>query len=357
MSLGSTRIDKVRDILSELHLDAFYISHIPNIRYLTGFSGSSAAILITNKKNYFVTDFRYKDQSAAQIKGFEVIINYNHSEEFKKVFDEYKLRKIGFESKHVVYSTFEDFKKKFTEAELVPVFERIEKLTMQKTPDEIAKIKKAVEISDRTFSKMLEFIKPGMTELEVSAEITYTHKKFGASKDSFDPIVASGWRGSLPHGIASDKVIEKGEMVTLDFGCVYDGFCSDITRTIALGEPSDKLKDIYNIVLNAQQKAINAAHAGASSKEVDGKARDLISGAGFGDNFGHGLGHGLGIEVHELPGLSPRTDMPLPENLVVTIEPGIYVESLGGVRIEDDILITANGCEVLNKSPKELIII
>ena len=354
---SANRITKVIGILDELNLDAFYVNYIPNIRYLSGFSGSSALVIISKKKQYFLSDFRYKDQSAAQVKGYEIIINYVASDELAKIFTAEKYKRVGFESSRVTVSSLENLKKLFPVIEFVPVFERIEKLTMPKSPDEIECIKKAVEISDRTFDKLLKFIKPGMTELEVSAEITYTHKKLGASKDSFDPIVASGWRGALPHGIASEKIIEKGEMVTLDFGCIYNGFASDITRTISMGEPLPEMKKIYGIVLEAQLKAIAAAKEGASSKAVDGVARDLIAAAGYGDKFGHGLGHGLGIDVHEGPSLNQRTDLPLPLGSVVTIEPGIYVEGLGGVRIEDDIVITAAGCEVLNKAPKELIIL
>lgn len=355
--MSISRIEKVRENLNELSLDAFLVSHIPNIRYLSGFSGSSATIVIGKAKNYFVTDFRYKEQSAAEVKGFEIIISNTPADELKKIFDTETCMKVGFESGHVIFNTVENYRKTFGEIEFVPVLDSIEKLTMKKSPEEIEKIKKAIDITDKTFSKMLEFIKPGMTELEVSAEITYTQKKLGASKDSFDPIVASGWRGALPHGIASDKIIQKGEMVTLDFGCVYEGFCSDLTRTIAVGEPSEEMKNIYKIVLDAQLKAINAAKTGISSKALDSVARDFISNAGFGDKFGHGLGHGLGIEVHEMPGLNQRTNITLIESTVVTIEPGIYVEGLGGVRIEDDILISNSGCEILNKSSKELIII
>lgn len=351
------RIEKVREILGELSLDAFCITHLPNIRYLSGFSGSAGTIFIGKDKNYFITDFRYKNQSAEQVKGFEIIISYNNVDEFKKIFEKEGFKKIGFEASHVVVSGADSFKQNFPGVEFVPVMERIEKLTMQKTPDEIEKIKKAAEISDRTFEKILKFIKPGMRELEVSAEITYTHKKLGAAKDSFDAIVASGYRGALPHGVASDKIIQKGEMVTIDFGCVYDGFCSDITRTISVGEPSEEMRKIYGIVLEAQLKAVAAAKGGVSSKSVDSVARDFIASKGYGDKFGHGLGHGLGIEVHEIPSVSQRADMPLPVGTVVTIEPGIYVEGLGGVRIEDDVLITNDGCEILNKAPKELIII
>jgi Xaa-Pro aminopeptidase len=352
-----SRIEKIREILDELSLDAFYITHIPNIRYITGFSGSSAFVLITKNQNYFLTDFRYKEQSAEQVKGFDIIINYLANEEMKKLFEKHGFKKVGFESTHLTVHQLENLEKNFAGVSFKPVAERIEKLTMVKTPDEVAKVKKAIEISDKTFSKLLEIIKPGMTEKDVSAEITYWHKKFGAEKDSFDPIVASGWRGALPHGIASDKVINVGEMVTLDFGCVYDGFCSDITRTISVGEPSDEMKKIYNIVLESQLKAIDTAKTGITTKELDSSARDYIKSKGYGEKFGHGLGHGLGIEVHEMPSVSQRMDMKLEEGVIVTIEPGIYVENLGGVRIEDDVVIKNGGCEVMNKSPKELIII
>jgi len=228
---------------------------------------------------------------------------------------------------------------------------------MVKTDEELSRIRKACEITDRVFEKMLEVIRPGMAEKDVSAEISYWHKKYGADKDSFDPIVASGWRGALPHGIASDKIINSGEMVTLDFGCICDGFCSDLTRTISVGEPSKEMKKIYDTVLKSQIMAIKAAKEGVSTKEVDKVARDFINESGYEGKFGHGLGHGLGIEVHEMPSVSQKMDMLLPANVVVTIEPGIYVEGLGGVRIEDDIIIKQGGSEIINKAPKELIVI
>jgi Xaa-Pro aminopeptidase len=352
-----SRIEKLQELLEKKNLDAFFITHIPNIRYLTNFSGSSAFVIISKKVNYFITDFRYKDQSHAEVKGYEIIINYNNNEEIKKIFEKNGFKKIGFESGRLSYNAVEKLKKDYAGIEFVPLFEEVEKLTLQKTPDELNKLKKACEITDKAFSRVLELIRPGMTELDVSAEITYAHKKLGALKDSFEPIVASGWRGALPHGIASDKVIQHGEMVTLDFGCVYEGFCSDMTRTIAVGEPNDEMKKIYQIVFDAQLKALDAAKAGMTSKQLDNVARDYIKSKGFGDNFGHGLGHGLGIEVHEMPSVSQRGEMMLVPESIVTIEPGIYVENLGGVRIEDDIILKENGCEIMNKSRKELIIL
>lgn len=355
--MQDSRIEKIKAILDELKLDAFYVTHIPNIRYLTGFSGSAATLLISKKKKYFLTDFRYKEQSAQQVKGFEIIINYQADEELKKIIAKEGFKSFAFESTHLTVHQLDTLEKTFSNVKFTAVPERIEKLTMIKTPDELVKMQKAIDITDDVFAKLLDIIKPGMKENDVAAQITYWHKMLGADKDSFDPIVASGWRGALPHGMASDKIIEKGEMVTLDFGCVYNGFCSDMTRTISVGEPSAEMKKIYEIVKTAQHSAVDAAKSGITTKQLDSVARDYIYAQGFEGKFGHGLGHGLGIEVHEMPSVSQRMDMALPVNSVVTVEPGIYVEGLGGVRIEDDILITGGGCEVLNKSPKELIII
>jgi len=344
-------------MLGELDADVFYITHIPNIRYLTGFSGSSAFTAITKNNKYFVTDFRYEKQSAEQVIGFEISINYQSLDELKKIFESENVKSAAFESTRLTVDKLEKLNMALPYVKFIPAAEKIEKFTMCKLHTEIETIKKAVDITDKTFNKILTIIKPGMSEKDVSAEITYWHKKFGADKDAFDPIVASGTRGAYPHGIASDKKIKTGEMVTLDFGCVYNGFCSDLTRTIAVGDPSDEMKKVYRIVLDAQMKAIEHARAGVSTIELDNAARGYIKSKGYGEKFGHGLGHGLGIEVHEIPSVSQRMDMKIPDDVVLTIEPGIYIEGIGGVRIEDDVLIKNGGCEVLNKANKELIII
>ena len=352
-----SRIEKLRALLEEKSLDAYYINYNPNVRYLTGFSGTAGSVLITKSKDYFITDFRYKDQSHKEVHGFEIFINYSAAEELKCIFESEGINILGFEATHMSYANYEKNIAAFPGVKLIPVTDAVEKLTMQKTEDELAKIQKAIDITDMTFLKVLEMIKPGIKELDVSAEITYIQKKLGAVKDSFEPIVASGWRAALPHGIASGKIIEKGDIVTLDFGCVYEGFCSDMTRTVAVGDPGDEIKKIYQIVLDAQRIAVNTARSGISSRSVDSAARDYITSKGYGENFGHGLGHGLGIEVHEMPSLSQRMDITLLENSVVTAEPGIYIENLGGVRIEDDVVLKPDGCIVMNKSPKELIIV
>ena len=352
-----SRLEKIRKLLDEFSLDAFYITHIPNIRYITGFSGSSAYVIITKDKDYFFTDFRYKEQSADQVKGFEIIVNTNPSAEVNRILNESGIKNAGFESTHITYHQLDNLKSAHAGISFKPMPEYIEKLTMQKNPDELLKIEKACGITDKVFENILGIIKPGMKERDISAEISYLHKLFGAEKDSFDPIVASGWRGALPHGMASDKIMESGEMVTLDFGCVYEGFCSDMTRTISLGKPGDEMKKIYDIVLESQKSAVSAAKEGITTIQLDAVARDYINSKGYEGKFGHGLGHGLGIEVHEMPSVSRKSDIKILLNTVVTIEPGIYIEGLGGVRIEDDIIIKENGCEILNNSTKELIII
>ena len=228
---------------------------------------------------------------------------------------------------------------------------------MIKTEQEINIIKVACEIADHAFTHILGFIKPGKTELEVSNELEFFMRKQGATQSSFDTIVASGLRSALPHGVATNKVIEKGDFVTLDFGALYNGYISDITRTVAVGEPSEKLVDMYNTVLASQLLALEKVGPGLTGIQADAIARDYLKEKGYGEAFGHSLGHGIGLEVHEGPGLSMRSDTVLEPGMAVTIEPGVYLPGIGGVRIEDDILITETGNELLTHSSKELIIL
>ncbi|WP_390485644.1 M24 family metallopeptidase, partial [Staphylococcus pseudintermedius] len=233
----------------------------------------------------------------------------------------------------------------------------IETIRQTKDEGEIKAIQKAAQIVDEAYKYILTLVKPGMTEKEVKAHLESKMLHLGADDTSFDTIVASGIRGAMPHGVASDKVIQSGEMVTLDFGAYYNGYCSDITRTFAVGQPSEEMVKIYNIVLKSQEAAIAAIRPGMTGKEMDSIARDIITEAGYGKHFGHSLGHGIGLDIHELPGLSQKSDVVLEKNHCVTIEPGIYVEGLGGVRIEDDILITENGGERFTNCTKDLIIL
>jgi Xaa-Pro aminopeptidase len=224
-----------------------------------------------------------------------------------------------------------------------------------KTEKELEKMAKAADIADQAFHHIIGYIRPGVTERAVALELEIYMKKLGASALSFETIAASGVRSSMPHGIATDKIIEDGDFLTLDFGCVYDGYCSDMTRTVVVGKATQKQKKIYGVVLEAQIAALNAIREGINGIDVDKIARDVISSRGYGEYFGHGLGHGVGLEVHEEPRLSPTGTKKLLENMVVTDEPGIYIPGFGGVRIEDLIVVKKDGCEVLSKSPKQLI--
>ena len=263
---------------------------------------------------------------------------------------------LGFESRAISHEQFLRYVE-VLEVELQRTTDLIEGLRVIKEQEEIEKIRKAVEITDAAFAHILDFIKPGVTEREIALELEFYQKRMGGEKNAFDFIVASGQRSALPHGVASEKVIEKGDFVTLDFGVFYQGYCSDLTRTVVVGEPDEKQREVYELVLKAQLAVIENVKAGMSCKEVDEIARGIIGDAGYRENFGHGLGHGIGLEIHEGPRVSFTSETILQTGMVMTNEPGIYIPGWGGVRIEDDLLITEEGCEVLNKAPKELIIL
>ena len=239
----------------------------------------------------------------------------------------------------------------------LPAQKLVDALRAAKDDGEIALMTKAQEITDRAFSEILKFIQPGMTEQEIAAKLQYDMLRFGAEKMSFDPIVVSGPNGSLPHGIPSAKQVQQGEFITMDFGCKYGGYCSDMTRTVALGEPTGEMQKVYQTVLEAQLAGIAVTKAGVPGKSIDAAARKVIEDAGYGEYFGHGYGHSLGIEIHESPNANTREETLLPVGAVVSAEPGIYLPGKFGVRIEDVTVLTADGCMVLTKSPKELIIL
>lgn len=340
-------------------LDALIVSSLHNVRYLTSFSGSNALCVVKQKDATFLTDGRYAEQSVDEVSRiFKLTITalglYEGLAKQKLL---HGCRRIGFESHYVSYAQYRTMKKLCPSFSFVPTTDVVERLAVLKDAEEIAAIQKAVDISDKVFGKVLAMIKPGMEERTVAAEISYLHKHFGAEGDSFETIVASGPRGSLPHARASSKRIRKGEMVTLDFGCVVDGYNSDITRTIAVGRASRRAREIYKVVLDAQSGAIDAARGGMSARELDAVARTQITRAGYGKYFIHSLGHGLGLHVHERPRISSLSKEHLQAGSVITIEPGVYIPDFGGVRIEDDILLTETGCRVLNSAPKELLIV
>ena len=351
------RVKKLQEKLTKYNIDGLLVTNMFNVRYLANFTGSTGLVVITKENAYFVTDFRYTEQAAAEAKGFEIIKNEGSIfEEVAKIVKTNEIEKLGFEQENVTYATFNQIND-LIPCELVPVTGLVEKLREVKTDDEIALIKEAINITEKAYDYILGFVKPGVTEIEVANELDFYMRKEGAQSVSFDTIVASGLRSAMPHGVASDKVIEEGDMVTIDFGCYYNGYVSDMTRTFAVGDPGEELKEIYEIVYQANKKVNESAKAGMTGAELDAIARDYIAEHGYGPQFGHTLGHGIGLEVHEGPSLSFRNEDKLVVNNIVTNEPGIYVPGLGGVRIEDDLVIKENGVEVLMTTPKELIIL
>ncbi|NMA01363.1 MAG: aminopeptidase P family protein [Clostridia bacterium] len=352
------RVEDLRMRMEKIGLDGFLIMEPNNRRYISGFTGTAGVLLITKKQNILFTDFRYIDQGAKEAPNFEIIkYEYPYLTTINEVLKRLPVKQIGFESEFVTYNQFLELSKVLDGFRLLPQKGVIEELRMVKDPEEINHIKEAARIADNGFKYILNIIKPGITEREVARDLEYYMASQGATGPSFATIVASGKRSSLPHGVASDKIIEKGDFVTLDFGCVYKGYCSDMTRTIVVGNPTEKQKEIYNIVLQAQTLGLASVKAGLGAKEIDKVSRDYIESKGYGNYFGHGLGHGLGLNVHENPSLSPKDKTKLLKNMVVTIEPGIYIPDWGGVRIEDLVVVLEDGYDNLTNSAKELIIL
>ncbi|HIX69243.1 MAG TPA: Xaa-Pro peptidase family protein [Candidatus Enterococcus stercoravium] len=352
------RVEKLRELMKKEQVDGFLVTSPYNLRYLTNFTGTTGLAVITMSKAFLVTDFRYTEQAAAQAQGFEIVKNVGPIfDEVAKICNQEEVNALAFEETQVSFADYSILEDLLEETPLIPISGMIESLREVKDDQEVAIIEKACAIADQGFDHVLKFIKPGMTEIEVANQLDFFMRSLGATSVSFDTIVASGLRSAMPHGVASEKVIEQGDLITLDFGCYYQGYVSDMTRTFALGDPGAKLKEIYQIVLEAQLKVLDAAKPGMTGIQLDAVARDHISQAGYGEAFGHSTGHGIGLEIHEGPNVSFRADKAFVVGNVITDEPGIYLPGIGGVRIEDDLLITAEGNKVLTHSPKELLIL
>lgn len=350
------RVDKLRQKMKEMELDAYVVMRPENRRYLSGFTGTTATLLILPERAFLLTDFRYIEQATAQAPDFEVV--KVSLDVFASIAEYGKdVKRVGFEGDYATYLDYGKLNEAFPQAELVPAGQLLDSLRSIKDASEIAVIRKAVEIADQAFADLLKSLEIGQTEEEISLNLEFSMRKAGASGGSFDFIVASGWRGAMPHGVASSKNVQKGELLTMDFGALYQGYCSDITRTVCLGEPTDKQREIYDIVLAAQKAGIEAVAPGRKGKEVDAVARKVIADAGYAEFFGHGLGHSVGLAIHEGPNLNMREERVLEPGMVVTVEPGIYIPNWGGVRIEDIVVVTEDGCEILTQAPKEFIII
>ncbi|MFQ6609378.1 MAG: M24 family metallopeptidase [Fidelibacterota bacterium] len=352
------RVEKLNNIIAEQNLDGIYVTYLTNVRYLTGFTGSAGQTIITPSSAYFLSDTRYDEQSKNQVKNCQIqMINSGYLETIEKLNLFKNGMKIGFEANHMSYKLFCDLEEKFPGVEFIPTSDLIEHLAAVKDTAEIESLKSAVEITDVVFDEILPELRIGAVEKHIAAKISYLFKMHGADGDSYDPIIASGWLGALPHSRPSDKAFEKGDFVVMDFAAMYDGYHADLTRTVLIGEATERHKEIYQIVLDSQLAGIDAAKAGVTGADVDQACRKLIHDRGYGDKFIHSTGHGIGLEIHTYPRLNNLNQKPLQENYVVTIEPGIYIPGWGGVRIEDDCWINANHCTPLNRATKELLVL
>ncbi|HHU85598.1 MAG: M24 family metallopeptidase [Pelotomaculaceae bacterium] len=348
------RIEKLRERFAGAGVEALYITNPENRFYLSGFTGTAGSLLLGLNNSYLFTDFRYTGQAARECPDYQVIETSGESSE---VLREYLtgegISLLGLEGDYLTYNQFQTLKEKLGGVELKTVDGLVEELRARKDKDETAFIEEAVRLADEAFKEVLPLIRPGVPEREVALQLEYFMRRLGAEGAAFKTIVASGYRSALPHGVASSRIMAPGDFVTLDFGAVYNGYHSDITRTVVLGRPEKKQEEIYQLVLEAQMSAIESLRAGIKASDVDGAARRIIEQAGYGKQFGHGTGHGVGLSIHEKPRLSAKDQSLLEEGMVVTIEPGIYLPGWGGVRIEDTVLVLNGGCRVLTRTPKE----
>ena len=354
------RVERLRSSLQEQGLDGLFVTDINNVRYLSGFTGSNGSLLVTPEKSWFFTDGRYKTQSAEQVQNAEIEIysqGAKYAEAIQRALGSASVGKIGFESAKVTVSQLDDMKGYFEGHELVPTKGSVEALRRVKEPEEIDLIKTAAEMADAGFAYIVDRIEVGKTEKELALDLEMFMRTHGAEGVSFELIVAASERSALPHAHPTDQIVEKGRYLLFDLGCVYQGYCSDLTRTVVVGPCDDRHREIYELVARAEMAGLDAIHVGATGGDVDKAARDVIAGAGYGDSFSHSLGHGVGIEVHEEPVLRPEGTDVLAAGNVVTVEPGAYFAGWGGVRVEDLVVVTSSGAEVLSASTKELIVL
>ncbi len=344
--------------LPEREVDAMLVSGAENRRYLSGFSGSAGYLFITGERAHLATDFRYTEQATAQAPHFSV-------EQVRVGWDwlitqlkESGAKRLGFEGQAMTVATYNGLTKAISEdsglasVELVPFIDLTDDQRSFKDSGELELLQKAIDASDRAMEAVCPAITEGMTEREVAWRMEMAMRDAGSDGISFDTIVAAGTNGAMAHHMPTDKVIRRGEPIVIDMGAKVGGYCSDITRTVVVGEPDEMFHKIYNIVLNAQLTAIRDVKVGMNGEEADKLARDVIADAGYGDNFGHSLGHGVGLAVHEMPRVSPRSTDPLDVNSVFTVEPGIYLSGWGGVRIEDIVILREDGATPLSQASK-----
>ena len=350
------RFNNILEKLSNEGFNGMYITNLTNIRYLTGFTGSAGILLIINEQSFFLTDGRYIKQASEQVKNANItIIEQDYLSEIKNLNVLKNKDKVAFEANHMSVISYNLLVKYFETINWIATDLIIENIAAIKDQYEIDSLKTAVEITDSVFTEILKHIKPGANEKLISAKISYLFKTIGAEGDSYESIIASGPRSALPHARPTDREFKKGDFIVMDFGALYNGYHADMTRTVLIGKPNSKHKEIYDIVLESQLSGISCAKSGTKCSEVDKACRSVITSNGYGDFFNHSTGHGIGLEVHTLPRVHKSNNELLKVNNVITIEPGIYLPDWGGVRIEDDCLIRKNDCLPLNKSTKDLI--
>jgi Xaa-Pro aminopeptidase len=355
------RLNRFRQLMEERELDSFLIAVPENRYYLSGYQAddlllteSSGSLLITRNKQLLLTDFRYEEAAKQEALGFEVLIyKEGLATLLPDVLADLDITRLGLEAHYLTYQRYSEVEKALRaarpHAEVVAVEGLVEQMRVVKEPLEIDRIKASLRVTERVLAAVWETLATGRTEKDVAWEIERRIREQGAESVSFPPIAASGPNAALPHAVPGERRIGPGELVILDLGSRLDHYCSDMTRTWSAGGPEARLREIYRVVREAQRAAQESIRAGKDSHEVDGVAREFIRQAGYGDHFGHGLGHGVGLAVHEKPGFGKQTRMVLEENMVVTVEPGIYLPSYGGVRLENMVRVTGTGCEILNE--------
>jgi len=349
-------LKRFRDRLTELGETAALLTNMDNVRWLTGFTGSSGYVLTNLESGVFITDSRYTQQAEEQVPDLDVVIYFSPQTMAQAAAEHAKRLGIGslaFESEHVSVASFKNYEKEFGDIRLNPVEGLAGPLRMLKTADEVKKIKDACALADACYEHVLRMVQVGVAEYDIALDIEFYFRRNKAEL-AFSPIVVSGERSARPHGTPSEKKLEKGDFVTMDFGAKVNGYCSDLTRTVVVGEASDRHREVYSAVLESQIAAIKTIKPGMKAREVDAVSRDLLASHDLADYFGHGLGHGLGSVVHDVGRMGPTSTDKVEVGQVWTIEPGVYIPDFGGVRIEDDVVVTESGCDVLTHSPKAL---
>lgn len=354
MGSPNSRVDKLREKMAAESVDGFLVTSITNWRYISGFTGDAGCLLLTGKSAGIFTDSRYTEQAEDEAKGFSVVMTTLDADEVLSAVKREGLKRLAFEKDHVMYSAWEKLKERFEGVGLVPTSGWVEELRLVKTPGEISYIRTAQEIADDALALLTNSVRVGSREIDLALEFEFTMRRMGSGGIAFPIIAVAGERSSLPHGTPSDRKLEAGDFITFDFGARYHGYCSDETRTFVMGRLDAKHEEIYSVVLEAQLAGLEAVRPGVRGMDVDAAGRQVIEKAGYGQYFGHGIGHGVGLNVHEGPRAARKSEDVLRPGMIVTVEPGVYIPGFGGCRIEDIVLVTETGHEILSQSPKDL---